>query len=75
MYFKHDGNGLKSIIKNSNLKLERDVIYKQIYGFKLFKRNKLFSKDKSLKVSHIVLNKKESLEVTTDEDVKILNNI
>ena len=23
MYFKHDGNGLKSIVRNSNLKLER----------------------------------------------------
>ena len=36
-YFRHDGSRLKSIIKNSNLKLE-DVIYKQINGFNLIKK-------------------------------------
>ena len=43
-YFRHDGSGLKSIIKNSNLKLERDVIYKQINGFNLIKKTKFLKK-------------------------------
>ena len=74
-YFKHDGAGLRSIIKNSNLKLERDAIFKQIIGFNLYKKNKFFINDKSLKISHIILSNKESLEVNTNEDIKILNNI
>ena len=74
-YFKHDGAGLRSIVKNSNLKLERDAIFKQIIGFNLYKKNKFFINDKSLKISHIILSNKESLEVKTNEDIKILNNI
>ena len=75
MYFKHDGNGLKSIVKNSNLKLERDAIYKQIYGFNLYKRSKFLKKESDLKVSHVVLNKVESQEVLTKDDIKFLNII
>ena len=41
-YFKHDGNGLKNIVNNVNLKLERNAIYKHIYGFSLFKKNSFF---------------------------------
>ena len=66
MYFKHNGNGLKSIVKNSNLKLERDVIYKQIYGFNLYK-SKFLRKESDLKVSHVALNKVESQEVLTKD--------
>ena len=75
MYFKHDGNGLKSIVKNSNLKLERDAIYKQIYGFNLYKRSKFLRKESDLKVSHVALNKVESQEVLTKDDIKFLNII
>ena len=43
-YYRHDGSGLKSLIKSSNLKLERDVIYKQVMGFNIVKKNCLFKK-------------------------------
>ncbi len=72
-YFKHDVNGLKSIIKNSNLKLERDVIYKHIYGFNLYKKSKFNLPDDKLKISHVVLNKRESFECRSEEDLDLLN--
>ena len=37
-YYKHDGSGLKSLIRSSNLKLERDAIYKQVMGFTIIKK-------------------------------------
>lgn len=72
-YFKHGVNGLRNIIKNSNLKLERDVVYKHIYGFNLYKKSKFNLSDNQLKISHIVLNKKESFEFRSEEDLELLN--
>ena len=37
-YYRHDGSGLKSLIKSSNLKLERDIVYKQVMGFNIVKK-------------------------------------
>lgn len=62
-FFKHGVNGLRNIIKNSNLKLERDVVYKHIYGFNLYKKSKFNLLDNQLKISHIVLNKKSPLNL------------
>ena len=75
LLFKHDGTGLKRIIKNSNLKLERDLIFKQIYGFNLFKKSKIFKDLEDLKISHIILSSRESIEAVTDENIKLLNSI
>jgi len=72
-YFKHNGNGLRSIVKTSNLKLERDLIYKHIYGFNLFKKNIFFKKENKLKISHVVLNNQESFELRSEEDLKLFN--
>jgi len=74
-YYKHDGSGLKSLIKTSNLKLERDAIYKQINGFSITKKNLFFKRDYDLKIGHIVLNQNEALEINSDEDLKNLNKI
>lgn len=70
-YFRHDGSGLKSLIKSSNLKLERDVIYKQVMGFNIVKKNCLFKNDEDLKIGHIVLTSKQSFEINKEEDLKI----
>lgn len=61
-FYKHDGSGLKSLIKYSNLRLERDALYRQIYGFYIVKKNKFFKDDEDLKIGHVVLNKKNSIE-------------
>ncbi len=74
-YFKHDGSGLKSLIRTSNLKLERDAIYKQVMGFTIAKKNCFFDKDENLKIGHIILSNKQSFEVNSDNDLKISNKI
>ena len=74
-YYKHDGSGLKSLIRSSNLKLERDTIYKQIMGFIIAKKNCFFDKDENLKIGHIVLTNKQSFEINSENDFKILNKI
>ena len=74
-YYKHDGSGLKRLVRSSNLKLERDTIYKQVMGFNITKKNSLFIRDENLKIGHIVLSNKQSVEVNTEEDLKISNKI
>ncbi len=74
-YYKHDGSGLKSLIRSSNLKLERDAIYKQVMGFTIAKKNCFFDKDENLKIGHIVLTNKQSFEINSENDLKISNKI
>ena len=70
-YFRHDGSGLKNLIKSSNLKLERDAIYKQVMGFNIIKKKYLFKNDESLKIGHIVLTDSQSFEINLENDLKI----
>ncbi len=74
-YYKHDGSGLKSLIRSSNLKLERDTIYKQIMGFTVTKKRRFFDKDENLKIGHIVLTNKQSFEINSENDLKISNKL
>lgn len=74
-YYKHDGSGLKNLTRSSNLKLERDTIYKQVMGFTITKKKSFFVKDKELKIGHIVLTNKQSFEINTEDDLKISNKI
>ena len=74
-YFKHDGSGLKSLVKSSNLKLERDAIYKQVMGFTIVKKKCFFDKDENLKIGHIILTNKQSFEINSENDLKISNKI
>ena len=74
-YYKHDGSGLKRLTRSSNLKLERDSIYKQIMGYTITKKKLFFSKDDNLKIGHIVLNNKQSFEINSENDLKISNSI
>ena len=70
-YYKHDGSGLKSLTVSSNLKLERDAIYKQVMGFNIVKKNCLFKNDENLKIGHIVLTDNQSFEINSENDLKI----
>lgn len=74
-YYKHDGSGLKSLNKDSNLKLERDSIYKQIMGFTITKKNSLFKNDDRLKIGHLVLSEAQAFEINSENDLKISNKI
>ena len=71
-YYRHDGSGLKSLIKSSNLKLERDVIYKQVMGFNIVKKNCLFKNDENLKIGHISLTNEQSFEINNEKDLEMI---
>ena len=70
-YYRHDGSGLKSLTKSSNLKLERNVIYKQVMGFNIVKKNCLFKNDENLKIGHISLTNEQSFEINNEKDLEI----
>ena len=61
--------------KDSNLKLERDSIYKQIMGFTITKKNSLFKNDDRLKIGHLVLSEAQAFEINSENDLKISNKI
>ena len=71
-YYRHDGSGLKSLIKSSNLKLERNVIYKQVMGFNIVKKNCLFKNDENLKIGHISLTNEQSFEINNEKDLEMI---
>ena len=70
-YYRHDGSGLKSLIKSSNLKLERDVVFKQVMGFNIVKKKCLFKNDENLKIGHISLTNEQSFEINNEKDLEI----
>jgi sialic acid synthase SpsE/spore coat polysaccharide biosynthesis protein SpsF (cytidylyltransferase family)/glycosyltransferase involved in cell wall biosynthesis len=73
-FYLHQGCGLKSFNTNTDLRLERDFIYKESGGihcikFDFFKQNSKIISDRS---SHIVLDSKASLQVKSEEDFEYL---
>ena len=74
--FFHDGNGLKPVGNNaSELRLERDYLYRQISGTLLveldyFKNNK---KNSEGRVGHIVLDKHASTVIHSRSDLYAAN--
>jgi hypothetical protein len=56
--FRHDGTGLKSVIKyKSGLQIERDIIYSHVNGMIIIKL-KTFLKSKNIfhgKIGHVIL--------------------
>tara|TARA_B100000989_G_C19450436_1_gene431499 strand:- start:188 stop:1075 length:888 start_codon:yes stop_codon:yes gene_type:complete len=70
-YFRHDGSGLKNLVKSSNLKLERNAIYKQVMGFNIAKKEYFFDEDENLKIGHLVLTGNQSFEINSENDLKI----
>ena len=73
--YKHDGNSLVLLNKNSDLKLERDEIYRGIGGIRLFKKNYFFKKNKKLIKGHYILDQKSSHVINTELDWKIAESI
>lgn len=71
--YKHNGSTLELLNKNSNLKLERDEIYRGIAGIRLFKKKK--SKKKKLVRGHYILDQKSSHTINTELDWKIASLI
>lgn len=73
--YKHDGNGLKSINVNSNLKLERDQVYKGIDGIRVFRKKFVDKNNKILKTGHYIIDQKSAHVINNDLDWKIAGMI
>ncbi len=78
-YYKFSKNGLSLISNNnkSSLKFEKDVILREcgginVYDYKILNKKKLNQK---LKIGHVVLDKKSSINILSLDDVKIAERI
>ena len=69
--YKHNGKGLTLLNESSNLKLERDEIYRGIAGIRLFKKNLIKKKNKNNIKGHYILDQKSSHVINTQLDWKI----
>ena len=70
--YRHNGSSLELLNKNSNLKLERDEIYRGIAGIRLFKKK---SKKNKLVKGHYILDQKSSHIINSELDWKIASLI
>ena len=73
--YKHNGASLDLLNESSNLKLERDEIYRCISGIRLFKKNLNKNKIKKPILGHYILDQKSSHIINTELDWKIASSI
>ena len=73
-FYLHEGSGLKAFNTNSELRLERDFIYKEIGGIHTVKYDYFVNNNKILsnKNSHIILDEKSAKIVKSEEDFDYL---
>ena len=69
-FYLHKGDGLKSFTTNSELRLERDFIYRETGGIHTVKANyfKQYGKILSDKSTHIVIDEKAAKQMKSEED-------
>ena len=78
-YYKFSKNGLSLISNNnkSSLKFEKDLILKEcgginVYDYKILEKNKINQK---LKIGHVVLDKKSSINIFSLDDIKMAEGL
>ena len=70
-FFYHDGKGLKSFKKPSNLTLEREEVYRQIGSLHLYTKKCLFNYKRNRKIGHLILDDVSAHRAKTKKDLKI----
>ena len=77
LLYQHKGNGLETIKVNSELRLEREDLYKEVGSMRLIKRDYLFNKDKfpNPKIGHVKLDQKSSLRIDSKFNWEIAKHI
>tara|TARA_Y100000741_G_scaffold361886_1_gene346656 strand:- start:420 stop:1787 length:1368 start_codon:yes stop_codon:yes gene_type:complete len=77
-FFYHNGKGLKSFKKSSNLTLEREEVYRQIGSLHLYTKKCLFNYKRNRKIGHLILDDVSAHRAKTKKDLKVsellLNN-
>ena len=78
IFFYHNGKGLKSFKKSSNLTLEREEVYRQIGSLHLYTKKCLFNYKRNRKIGHLILDDVSAHRAKTKKDLKVsellLNN-
>ena len=69
--YQHDGHGLKLLNKNPELKLEREILFKDVGALRLIKPSFLKFTNKRKKIGHSVLSQKSSHSIDTNIDWRI----
>ena len=65
-FYQHNGSSLQPLKKVSNLRLEREEVYRETGALRLIRSN--FFNIKNKKTGHITLNRKSSHYIQTDFD-------
>ncbi len=73
-FYKHEGNGLEPFNTNSELRLERDFIYKETGGLHVVKADSFRQLGKIVgnRTTHIVLDEKSAKSINSNEDFEYL---
>ena len=75
--YQHNGNGLETVKANSELRLEREDLYKEVGSMRLIKRNYLFNPEHTQypKIGHVKLDEKSSLRIKSKLSWEIAKHI
>ena len=75
-FFQHDGNGLKPLRNFSQLRLERDELFRDPGFLRLVKKKYLSNSNKSIKkIGHLIIDEKTSFTINSNTDLLIAEKI
>ena len=73
-YYRHSNEGIKLISneKDSKLKLEKKVVFKEVGGFSVYNYAS-YKQNKVNKITNVVIDKKHCFEILTNDDIYLAN--
>ena len=75
-FFQHDVNGLKPLRNFSQLRLERDELFRDPGFLRLVKKKYLSNSNKSIKkIGHLIIDEKTSFTINSNTDLLIAEKI
>ena len=75
-FYEHDGTGLKPRLKNSQLRLERNDLYKQSGGIRIYRKSALIEDESpTTKIGHIIVDERSALKLKNEFHWEIANQI
>jgi glycosyltransferase involved in cell wall biosynthesis len=74
-FFEHDGTGLKPRLKNSLLRLERNNLFKQAGGIRIYQKSAVVKDKFSVgKIGHLMVDNRAAFELKSEFDWELVNN-
>ena len=77
IFYKHDGNTLIPVMKSNYklLKLEREELYREVGGMRLYSIKYLSEKNQNPKIGHILVDDKSAFRIKNSLDLEIANKL